>query len=80
MKQEILYREAAREVLLSGVNKLADVVVSTLGPSGHNVILNLESGIPVYCGGPDFVAALIGTDTLQKGAICDRCGSSEGYR
>lgn len=40
--------------------------------------LNLESGIPVYCGGPDFVAALIGTDTLQKGAICDRCGSSEG--
>lgn len=47
MKQEILYREAAREVLLSGVNKLADVVASTLGPSGHNVILNLESGIPV---------------------------------
>ena len=47
MKQDILYREAAREVLLSGVNKLADVVASTLGPSGHNVILNLESGIPV---------------------------------
>lgn len=47
MKQEILYRESAREVLLSGVNKLADVVASTLGPSGHNVILNLESGIPV---------------------------------
>ena len=45
MKQEILYREAAREMLLSGVNKLADVVASTLGPSGHNVILNLEKSI-----------------------------------
>lgn len=40
--------------------------------------LKLEEGIPVFCAGPDFVAALIGTNTLHTGAICDRCGSSEG--
>lgn len=32
----------------------------------------------VFAGGPDFVAALIGTGTLQAGRLCDRCGSSEG--
>lgn len=47
MKQEILYKQEAREKLLSGVNKLADVVASSLGPSGHNVILDLEPGNPV---------------------------------
>lgn len=47
MSQEILYKGEAREKLLGGVNKLADVVASTLGPSGHSVILDLESGNPV---------------------------------
>ncbi len=32
----------------------------------------------VFCGGPDFTIALIGTNTLQPGKICDRAGSSEG--
>lgn len=36
-------------------------------------------GIPVFCGAPDFVAALIGTNTLQEGKACDRAGSSEGF-
>lgn len=40
--------------------------------------LGLEKGLPVFCGGPDFVVALIGTNTLHSNAICDRCGSSEG--
>lgn len=40
--------------------------------------LKLDAGIPVFCGGPDFVAALIGTNTLHSGSVCDRCGSSEG--
>lgn len=40
--------------------------------------LKLEEGLPVFCAGPDFVAALIGTNTLHSGAICDRSGSSEG--
>lgn len=36
-------------------------------------------GIPVFCGAPDFVAALIGTNTLSEGKACDRAGSSEGF-
>ena len=34
--------------------------------------------VPVFCCGPDFAAALIGTNTLRPGRICDRAGSSEG--
>lgn len=41
--------------------------------------LGLPAGIPVFAGGPDFVMALIGTNTLNVGKLCDRCGSSEGY-
>lgn len=37
-----------------------------------------KDSIPVFCGGPDFVTALIGTNTLKSGTICDRAGSSEG--
>ncbi|MCM1320478.1 MAG: FGGY-family carbohydrate kinase [Bacteroides sp.] len=34
--------------------------------------------IPVFSAGPDFAAALIGTDTLHPGASYDRAGTSEG--
>ena len=34
--------------------------------------------LPVFAGAPDFVAALVGTNTLQEGKLCDRAGSSEG--
>lgn len=40
--------------------------------------LGLSKTIPVFCGGPDFIAALVGTNTLSAGKICDRAGSSEG--
>lgn len=40
--------------------------------------LGLPANIPVFSGGPDFVAALIGTNTLSAGKLCDRSGSSEG--
>ncbi|MCQ2593309.1 MAG: hypothetical protein MJ188_11065 [Treponema sp.] len=40
--------------------------------------LDLPESIPVIAGGPDFIVALIGTDTLAPGKICDRSGSSEG--
>ncbi|MBP5602082.1 MAG: hypothetical protein J6X78_05070 [Treponema sp.] len=36
------------------------------------------SAVPVIGVGPDFFAALIGTDTTESGRICDRAGSSEG--
>lgn len=38
----------------------------------------LLQGIKVFAGGPDFTAALVGTNTLTSGAWCDRAGSSEG--
>lgn len=41
--------------------------------------LGLAAGLPVFCGAPDFVVALIGTNTLLPGRLCDRAGSSEGF-
>ena len=41
--------------------------------------LGLAAGLPVFCGAPDFVVALIGTNTLLPGHLCDRAGSSEGF-
>ena len=38
----------------------------------------LPKGIPVATCGPDFTAALIGTNTLTEGTACDRAGTSEG--
>lgn len=43
-----------------------------------NKVLGLKKAIPVFCGGPDFITALIGTGCLKAGKICDRAGSSEG--
>ena len=40
--------------------------------------LIFEEELPVFGAGPDFIAALIGTNTLTPGRICDRSGSSEG--
>lgn len=36
------------------------------------------AGLPVFCGAPDFVSALVGTGTVEPGVLCDRAGSSEG--
>ncbi len=40
--------------------------------------LGLEENIPVFCGGPDFVMAIIGSGTNSVGDVVDRCGTSEG--
>lgn len=39
MNKKIAYSDAAREKLLSGVNKTTDAVAVTLGPSGRNVLV-----------------------------------------
>lgn len=39
--------EMAREKLLAGVNKIADVVKSTLGPKGRNVVLDRKFATPL---------------------------------
>jgi len=44
--KEILYGDNARQVILRGVNKLADAVVVTLGPRGRNVVLDKKFGSP----------------------------------
>ncbi|QTQ17172.1 xylulokinase [Treponema parvum] len=46
--------------------------------SEANLMLGLPRPVPVFCGAPDFIVALIGTDTLSPGKICDCAGSSEG--
>lgn len=44
--KEIIFEEAARDMLLAGIRKLADVVAFTLGPKGRNVGLEKSWGAP----------------------------------
>lgn len=46
MAKQIKYGAEARELLLEGVNKLADAVATTLGPKGRNVALDKKWGAP----------------------------------
>ena len=41
-------------------------------------LFGLDKNIPVIAGGPDFIVAMIGTNTLKPGKLCDCAGSSEG--
>ncbi len=47
MAKELRFAEEARDLLLAGVDKLAEAVKSTLGPKGRNVILEKITGSPV---------------------------------
>ena len=38
--KEIVYTESARNLILAGVNALADAVKVTLGPKGRNVVID----------------------------------------
>lgn len=46
MSKEIIYKEAARQKLLAGVEKLARTVSTTLGPKGRNVVIEKAYGSP----------------------------------
>jgi chaperonin GroEL len=46
MAKQLLFDDAARAKMLSGVDKLADAVAITLGPTGRNVIINKSFGGP----------------------------------
>ena len=46
MAKQMLFEEAARQSLLSGVSKLARAVRSTLGPRGRNAVLDKGWGSP----------------------------------
>jgi chaperonin GroEL len=44
--KEIVYDESARNLILSGVNSLANAVKVTLGPKGRNVVIEKSFGSP----------------------------------
>lgn len=46
MAKEIIYKEAARQELLKGVELLAKTVKTTLGPKGRNVVIEKSYGSP----------------------------------
>ncbi len=46
MAKQLLFDDEARRKMLDGVNKLADVVAVTLGPTGRNVVLSKAYGGP----------------------------------
>src|SRR5947207_3676807 len=46
MAKQLLYTDEARKKLLTGAEKLAKAVGSTLGPTGRNVILDKSFGGP----------------------------------
>ncbi len=47
MSKEIIFGEAARKALQSGVDQLANAVKVTLGPKGRNVVLDKKFGAPL---------------------------------
>ena len=47
MSKKITFSKDAREALAAGVDKLANAVTATLGPSGRNVIIEQDMGNPV---------------------------------
>ena len=47
--KQLIFDEAARSSLMSGVNELCKVVGLTLGPSGRNVLLSRMFTPPVVC-------------------------------
>ena len=46
MSKKITFSDDARNKLADGVDKLANAVTATLGPSGRNVIIEQEMGMP----------------------------------
>jgi len=46
MPKQLLFGDDARQKLVSGVNQLADAVVTTMGPRGRNVALDKKWGAP----------------------------------
>ena len=47
MAKQLLFEDRAQQKLLAGINKLADAVAVTMGPTGRNVIIDKSFGNPV---------------------------------
>ena len=46
MAKQIVYGEKSRQIMIEGVNQLANAVKVTLGPKGRNVVLDKKFGSP----------------------------------
>ena len=46
MAEQIVYGEKSRQIIIEGVNQLANAVKVTLGPKGRNVVLDKKFGSP----------------------------------
>src|SRR3990170_1911508 len=46
MAKQLMFSQDARQHILAGLSKLADAVKITMGPTGHNVILQKSYGAP----------------------------------
>ena len=47
MAKDLKFAEEARKGLITGIDKLADTVVTTLGPKGRNVMIDKKFGAPL---------------------------------
>ncbi|MGA8165469.1 MAG: chaperonin GroEL [Waddliaceae bacterium] len=83
--KEIIFEEEARDALLSGIKKLADVVAITLGPKGRNVGLEQSWGPPTITNdGNNIVKDIILKDQYENMGVAmaqevvqkikDKCG------
>ena len=66
MAKEIIYGMDARAALLRGVDKLADTVKITLGPTGRNVVLEKKFGAPLITNDGVTIAKEIELDSAAE--------------
>jgi len=59
MSKKIVYGEAVRTRMQSGVDKLADAVKTTLGPQGRNVVVQGPTGAPLVTNDGAMIAKAI---------------------
>jgi len=87
MSNNILFGEDIRQKLLSGANKLADAVASTLGPGGQNVILYQRGKPPVITKDGVSVARVVeleddfenaGADVIRQAALATNDSAGDG--
>ena len=87
MSDRILFGDDIRQKLLSGANKLADAVSSTLGPRGQNVILYRRGADPVITKDGVSVARVVeleddyeqaGVEVLRQAALRTNSVAGDG--
>ena len=47
VSKEIKYGNEAQEAVIKGINTVADIVKTTIGPKGRNVLIRENGGTPI---------------------------------